>query len=205
MKVYDLTERVLPAAAALPASTAGEHLDWACESALLRLGMASAREIASFWQAADLEAVRAWCAASERTGSIVPVRVESADGSRPVSAWALADWQARLRRAPQAPPVIRLLCPFDPVLHDRRRTERLFGFDYRFEAFVPEPQRRYGYYVLAILEGERLVGRVDPSPPRGAGRVNGPRIWWEPGVRATAGRRRGVLDALDRLRSGSDT
>jgi uncharacterized protein YcaQ len=81
-----------------------------------------------------------------------------------------------------------VLAPFDPILRDRKRAARLFGFDYRFEAFVPAARRRYGYYVLPVLEGDRLVGRLDPRHDRDRGALVVERIWWEPGTRATRAR-----------------
>jgi hypothetical protein len=198
-KVYDLTERVLPAAAALPAPSPSEHLDWACRTALERLGVATASEIAAFWRAVEAPVVREWCASQARAGSLVAVCIASADGSRPVEAWAPADWRGRLRRASELRPDLRLLAPFDPIVRDRRRTLRLFGFDYRFEGFVPAPRRRFGYYVLPILEGDRFVGRLDPKPVGADGRLRTHRVWWEPGVRATRARRRALEVALERL------
>jgi uncharacterized protein YcaQ len=198
-KVYDLAGRVLPAAHAAPRPTDEEHLDWAGRSALERLGVAGADEIAGFWRAISLEEARAWCGRAAARGEIVPVQVESADGARPRAAWAVPGWEARAAALPPAPPRVRLLSPFDPILRDRKRTLRLFGFDYRFEAFVPEPQRRHGYYVLPILEGERLIGRLDPKLHRDQGRLEIKNLWWEPGVRQSKGRRAGLEAALDRL------
>ena len=137
-------------------------------------------------------------AAAEQEGRIVPVQVESADGEvRP--AFALADWEARLARLPEPPERTRLLCPFDPILRDRARALRRFGFDYRFEAFVPEPKRQFGYFVLPILEGDRLVGRLDPKLHRDRGLLEIKGLWWEAGVRVTKARRRGLDEALERL------
>ena len=193
-KVYDLAERVHPEAHTAPQPGYEEHLDWACRTALDRLGVASPDEIAAFWHSVPLEDVKAWCA---RAKGIAAVRVEAVDGSAR-NAFAVPDWEERASLF-QIPPRIRLLSPFDPILRDRRRTLRLFGFDYSFEAFVPAPQRRYGYYVLPILEGERLVGRLDPKLFRDQGLLEVRQVWWEPGVRESQARRKKLETALDRL------
>lgn len=75
------------------------------------------------------------------------------------------------------------LSPFDRLIHDRARTERLWDFYYRLEMYVPKAKREYGYYVLPILHGDRLIGRIEPVLDKKAGvlRVNG--VWWEPGVK----------------------
>lgn len=198
-KVYDLTERVLPDAHAAPRPDPEEHLDWACRTALERLGIASPDEIAAFWRAVSLEEARAWCERAAAAGEIVPVLVEAVDGSAPRRTWALPDWEERVADLPPAPPRIRLLSPFDPILRDRKRTLRLFGFDYRFEAFVPAPQRRWGYYILPILEGERLIGRLDPKLRRDEGVLEIRQLWWEPGVRDAKGRRAALEAAVERL------
>jgi hypothetical protein len=198
-KVYDLASRVLPKIHAAPRPGDGEHLDWACRSALERLGTATPSEIAGFWHAVPLEAARAWCERAAAAGEIAAVSIEPADGSKPWEAYAVPDWEARAAALPPAPPRIRLLSPFDPILRDRRRTLRLFHFDYRFEAFVPEAQRQHGYYVLPILEGERLIGRLDPKLHRDRGLLEVRGLWWEPKVKETKGRRAALEAALDRL------
>ncbi|HYG81668.1 MAG TPA: crosslink repair DNA glycosylase YcaQ family protein, partial [Pyrinomonadaceae bacterium] len=140
-----------------------------------------------------------WCEEALRDGRVIAVMVEAADGSKPKPALAVADWERRLRALPAPPERTRLLSPFDPVLRDRARARRLFGFDYRFEAFVPEPQRRYGYYVLPILEGDRLVGRLDPKFERREGLLNVRKVYWEPNVRVTRLRLRNLERAAERL------
>lgn len=198
-KVYDLTERVLPEAHAAPRPEPGEHIAWACRTALERLGAATADEIAGFWRAISLEEVKGWVERATAAGEIVPVLIEAVDGSAPRRAWAVPDWEARAAALPPAPPRIRLLSPFDPILRDRKRTLRLFGFDYRFEAFVPAPKRLWGYYILPILEGERLVGRLDPKLRRYEGVLEIRKVWWEPGVRDAKGRRAALEAAVERL------
>jgi uncharacterized protein len=77
---------------------------------------------------------------------------------------------------------ITLLSPFDRLIHDRARAEALWGFYYRLEMYVPKTKREYGYYVVPILHGDRIVGRIEPVHDRKAKtlRVNG--VWWETGV-----------------------
>ncbi|HEX4961329.1 MAG TPA: crosslink repair DNA glycosylase YcaQ family protein [Thermoanaerobaculia bacterium] len=198
-KVYDLAERVLPEAHAAPRPSDAEHVAWGCRTALERLGVASADEIAGFWRAVSLEEARDWGERAAARGEIAAVEVESLDGSRPRKSWAVPDWQERAAALPPAPPRIRLLSPFDPILRDRKRTLRLFGFDYRFEAFVPGPQRKHGYYVMPILEGERLVGRLDPKVHREEGLLEIRALWWEPGVRESKGRQAALEAAVERL------
>jgi hypothetical protein len=76
---------------------------------------------------------------------------------------------------------VTFVSPFDRLVHDRARAEAIWGFYYRLEMYVPKTKREYGYYVLPILSGDDLIGRIEPVFDRKAGvlRVNG--VWWEPG------------------------
>ncbi len=198
-KLYDLTERVLPAQRAAPEPDEDAHIHWACSSALERLGVASPKEMAAFWAVLEVPQVQAWCEREARAGRIVAVMVEGADGSKPRPAYAAVDWEKLLKQLPDAPDRTRLLCPFDPVLRDRARALRLFGFDYRFEAFVPDGKRAYGYFVLPILEGAKILGRLDPKFHREKDLLEIKGLWWEPGVKATRARKKALEDALERL------
>ena len=90
--------------------------------------------------------------------------------------------------------------PFDPVIRDRNRLARLFGFDYRVEMFVPEAKRIWGYYVFPILEGARMVGRIEIKADRKAGTLKILNFWAEPGVKWAAARQSKLTAELDRMR-----
>jgi uncharacterized protein len=198
-KVYDLTERVVPEHAALPPPEEAQHVDWACRTALERLGTATAREVVQFWAAVTLGQVSAWLKDAAARGEVVNVSVESADGSPPRAAYALADLPTRIARLPEPPPGIRLLCPFDPVLRDRARAKRLFNFDFRFEGFVPAADRKHGYYVMPILEADQVVGKADPKFDRSSGTLIVRKVWWEPGVKVTRKRRAAFEQGVEKL------
>lgn len=198
-KVYDLLERTLPGPHPRSATDPAEHLDWACTEALRRLGFATPTELARFFNAIPIADARAWCEASVGSGRLVPVRVADASGAEPRAAFAFSDWRRRVRTVRDAPRRIRLLCPFDPLLRDRDRTLRTFGFAYRFEGFVPPAKRQHGYYVMALLDGEKLVGRLDPRFDRSRGVLEVRKLRWEPGCTPSASRRRRLERGLDRL------
>jgi uncharacterized protein len=81
---------------------------------------------------------------------------------------------------------VTFLSPFDRLVHDRDRAEALWGFHYRLEMYVPKARREYGYYVLPILRGDRIVGRIEPVHDRKAGVLQVQGVWWEDGVRPAA-------------------
>src|SRR5436190_7181215 len=196
-KVYDLTERVLPPDVhACEPSTKAEYIDWACRSAMERLIIATPSEVAAFWNAITLQDARRWCARALKTGALVKVTCPSAADGPAKEFLALPDVIDRAESMPEPPRRIRFLSPFDPVLRDRARMKRLFDFDYRFEAFVPAPKRQYGYYVLPMLEGDRLIGRIDAifKRERSTLVVNG--LWLEPQVKAMKQRNAAIDEAL---------
>ena len=196
-KVYDLVERVLPPRHHAPDVDHDAFVDWACRSALERLGFATHGEIAAFWALISPEEAKAWVEAHR--DELRPVSIAPADGGKPRASHAFAGFPDNLGDIPEPPQRLRVLSPFDPLIRDRNRTERLFGYFYRIEVFVPEPKRQYGYYVFPLLEGDRLVGRIDMKADRKAGTLDVRRLWWEPKVRASAGRMEKLEAELARL------
>ncbi len=198
-KVYDLTGRVLPRHASLPPSGREEHLDWALGEALERLGVATPTELAAYFRAVTPAEAKRWCARRLAAKELVEVMVEAEGAGAPRRAVARPDWRSRAAALPEPPEGARLLSPFDPIVRDRARALRLFGFDYRFEAFTPAPKRRHGYYVLPLLLGDRLVGRVDLKHDRDAGVLRVQGHWWERGAGPARVRKRALDEAVARL------
>ncbi len=201
-KVYDLTERVLHAHDCVAEPSLQATTNWACRAAFDRLGFATSGEIAAYWNLISPEAAKVWCANAHAQGEITEVMVESTDGTLRKS----YAHPAVLQTPPDPPTRIRILSPFDPALRDRKRAERLFGFDYKIEIYVPEPLRKYGYYVFPVLEGARLIGRIDAKAWRDDGtfRVRG--VWPEAGVVMGAGRLARLQSAVEKMAAfaGSD-
>jgi uncharacterized protein YcaQ len=108
-------------------------------------------------------------------GAIVPVEIEGMRGKR----FVLAEELALLETPPEPPPSVAFIPPFDPLLWDNALLASLFDFDYVWEGFFPAAKRRWGYYVLPIVFGDRLVGRIEPRIDRTGARVEVLGVWWE--------------------------
>jgi hypothetical protein len=195
-KFYNLTERVIPAQYLNAWREDAEIIDWAMSAAMERIGFGTSGELAAFFEIVTRDEAKAWCREALAAGRIIEADVEMADGSRRRSftTKAALDHASSLTNASSR---VRVLSPFDPALRDRGRAERLFGFHYRIEIFVPEARRRYGYYVFPILQGCRILGRLDV---RRMGNVLRVRAFWpEAGVRMGNARASGLAAELDRV------
>ena len=198
-KVYDLAERVIPPEHREAAADRRALVDWACRGALERLVFATSGELAAFWGAVTPAEAAHWCR-DRLDRDLIEVAVEPAGGGKAKPAYARPDVRERLAAAPAPPGGLRVLSPFDPLIRDRGRTERLFGFRYRIEVFVPEARRRYGYYVFPLLERDRLIGRIDMARAKaddGVLSVTG--LWLEPRLSLTRSREAKLAAELDRL------
>lgn len=194
-KVFDLTERVIPPEILNIEPAPEETIHWAAASAMDRLGFATSGEIAAFWETITSAQAKAWAAA--RLGDdLIEIDVEGATGvvRRCCAHPSVLD---DARSAPEAPAAVRILSPFDPALRDRRRTEWLFGFRYRIEIFVPKAKRKYGYYVFPVLEGQRLIGRIDMKRVDGIMDVRA--FWPEAGLKVGKGRNVKLTRAVERM------
>ena len=191
-KVYDLTENVIPEEHRCEPPARSDLIDWACNAALDRLGFATTGEMAAFWKLISPAEAKDWAAARDDLTEVV---VDGEGGPRKCLAREGTNWAA-----PEPPARIRALSPFDPMIRDRKRTKRLFGFDYTIEVFVPAAKRKYGYYVFPLMEGDRLIGRIDMKADRNEDclRVSG--LWLEPKIKFAKGRRERLEAELERQR-----
>jgi uncharacterized protein YcaQ len=131
-------------------------------------------------------------------GALLPVDVEGMRGTR----YVLAEERALLQAPPPAAPTVAFIAPFDSLLWDTPLLGSVFGFDYVWEGFFPPAKRRWGYYVLPILFGDRLVGRIEPRIDHDQARVQVLGLWWEEGFEPdrAGGFISAMRDALDSYR-----
>jgi len=150
-RVYDLAERAVPAALLHDDLDDAECLRRLVRLAGQSLGVGTRADLADYHRlkAEQVDAVIA-------DSGLVPVTV---------AGWSKAAWAdpEALAAAPRGRHRTTLLSPFDSLIWDRARTERIFGFSHRLEAYVPRPKRVYGYFAMPLLSGGRLLGRVDPA------------------------------------------
>ena len=174
-KVYDLTERVLPPEADIRMPDEREMAGFLVRRALRAMGAARTKEIFGFLQPtmARDSAFRAvpWGRLIKtieemlEAGQIQCAQIKGEEGE---DYFLLAGTAERVGGGSRRKTRVRILSPFDNLIIQRRRMQAFFDFDYSLECFTPAAKRKYGYYVLPILYGERFVGRMDPKADRKA-------------------------------------
>src|SRR5215216_1800152 len=187
--VTAMAERWLPAWPPTRRPPEREVVRLAAQRSLRALGVATARDIERHFTAYRYPGLPSVLASLERSGRIERVRL-AGDGAERNGPWYVhADDLTLLERleAGDWRPRTTLLSPFDNLIINRERTERLFGFSFRLEIYVPKAARRHGYYVLPVLDGDRFIGRVDPALDRRTGRLVVHAVHAEPGAPAAAG------------------
>ncbi len=165
-RIWDLAERVYPVHERLPQEEVARRI---LDRKLRVRGVARVEEFDWTFDGRPPGAERA-LRTLVREGRAVPARVEGLPG----------EWYAHAEVLEQRfRPRTTLLAPFDKLIADRKRTLELFGFEYVLEMYVPPAKRRWGYYVLPVLHGDRLVGRIDPLFDRKTGVLKIHSVHWE--------------------------
>jgi uncharacterized protein YcaQ len=198
-RVYDLAERLFPAALLADRRTQDEQRRHKLLSRFRAHGLLGTSGQAEIWIGTGPVERRAGVAAATAAdrvrlrgelidaGLLTAVAVEGLKGNRFVvgEEVGLLDQAEREVVAGDPPggaaPGVAFLAPLDPLVWDRQLLRPLFGFDYIWEVYVPEKKRRWGYYVLPVLYGDRLVGRIEPRFDRGADTLRIVGLWWEDG------------------------
>lgn len=196
-RVWDLAERWLPEWTPTQHLSLQQSTRLAVERSVTAMGIAMKKQVWQYftrWRYHDLPAV---LEELERKGILIPVIVPGVRG-----AWHMHRDDLELfekLRAGEWQPGTTLLSPFDPLIADRARTKLMWDFDYAIEIYVPKHKRKYGYYVLPILMGDTLIGRVDPAMDRKTGvlTING--VWAEPGAPKALTTGRAVGTAIEDL------
>ncbi|WP_162831651.1 winged helix-turn-helix domain-containing protein [Amycolatopsis thermalba] len=171
-RLYDLTERVVPAEILARRVSPEQGARELISRAATALGVATEPDLRDYYRLGP-ETSRQAVAGLVEEGVLEQVEVRG---------WRGPTYRLAGARMPRKVVGRALLCPFDPLIWERARTERLFGFRYRIEIYVPEPKRVYGYYVFPFLLDGELVARVDLKADREAGVLRVPGAFAEPGA-----------------------
>ncbi len=199
-KTWDLTERCLPTWT--PRERLNEHeiVRHAAQQSLRALGIATARQISQHFIRGRYPNLTRVLADLEAEGRIERVQIVDGAAVLPGEWYVHAEDVPRLNRlARDWQPRTTLLSPFDNLICDRARTRLLFDFDYTMEIYVPAAKRKYGYYVLPILHGDRLIGRIDPTMKRDQARLTINAIYAEPDAPKTKQTARAIADTIESL------
>ena len=194
-RYYDLTERVLSGRNLTLNKTFADYQRWAVERGLRHLGIATSNHVADYYRlykrvSADI------LKDMMGTGEVLPVEVEGWKDRAYIhrdNLEIMQDVQSGLHE----PKMTLFLSPFDNLFWDRDRDLMLWDFHYRIEVYTPKSKRIYGYYVMPILHGCELVGRIDPKVDRKRKRLIFNALYLEKGARQSAALSQGLIKAIE--------
>jgi uncharacterized protein YcaQ len=181
---WALTEQHLPQGTNNEPLSDEEVVRQAAQISLRALGVATPKQIGNHFIRGHYYNLDTTLAELVAEGHIIAVSINEGDTTWPgqwyihakdiplLEQLAAGEWQPRTR----------LLSPFDNLIIDRERTELMWGFHFRLEIYVPKTKRQYGYYVLPMLHGERLIGRIDPKMDRKTGTLHINAVYVEPDI-----------------------
>ena len=189
-KYYDLAEKYLPADLLNAPNPCGEEGDawiaWRVKRRIGAVGMLWNRNSTAFLGIAmSGEQRNAAFDRLEKSGEITPVLVEGIRFPLYLLSDGLPLLEAVMAGQADLRPRLEFLAPLDPMLWDRKLVEAVWNYQYSWEIYTPVVKRKYGYYVLPMLWGDRLVGRIEPKADRGSQTLTVNNLWLEPGVRRT--------------------
>ncbi len=200
-KLWDLTERCLPQWTPQQELSTHEVVLQAAQKSLRALGVGRAKHISQHYIRGRYPGLPGVLTELESDGRIMRVQIEEHGRAWPGPWYVHAEDLPLLDRlaAGEWEPRTTLLSPFDNLICDRARTELLWGFRFRIEIYVPKADRQYGYYVLPILHGDQLIGRLDPVMDKTSGRLTVNAVYAEPDAPKGEETGRAVAGAVEEL------
>ena len=188
-KYYDLAEKYFPADLLAAPDPCPDEDSWLCWRLKRRIGAVgllwNRRSDAWLGISMTAEQREAGFARLERDGTILPLQAEGIRFPLFMLREDLPLLESVLSGQLQPRPRLEFLAPLDPMLWDRKLIEALWDYRYSWEIYTPAAKRKYGYYVLPILRGDRLIGRIEPKADRKTKILTVQNVWLEPGVRST--------------------
>ena len=175
-RLYDLTENTIPAGILDQCRPGIQHRKNSQDALMLNsvraLGAGTEADIRDYFRVS----------AKDASASIARLLEDKQVEAVHIESWDKPAYWIPGTRVPRTTFAPTLLSPFDPLVWNRPRIERLFNFNYRIEIYIPESKRQYGYYVLPFLYNNQLVARVDLKSDRKTGHLRVLGLWWEPGI-----------------------
>ena len=188
-KYYDLADKYLPAELLSAPNPCPDEASWLCWRVKRRIGAVGLlwNRNSTAWLGIHMtpEQRNACFDRMEKDGAIMPAQVEGIRFPLYMHTNDLLLMESVIAGQVSLRPRLEFLAPLDPMLWDRKLIEAVWGYQYSWEIYTPVVKRKYGYYVLPVLWGDRLIGRIEPKADRKTKTLTVQNIWLEPGIRCT--------------------